>query len=497
MTIGTRTKTLAERAERVMPGRQSNFRAVPGAKPLFLERAEGLHYFDADGKRYIDFILSMGPAIWGYGDAAYKDAIRRQLDRLPAISSGASQCALEVELAERIVEHVPCAEWVRFGISGSEAVQLAVRLARAYSGRPYVLRFFGHYHGWLDGVFGGVPGNVPGDGLGAAGGGSRGSDDHECAEGSDRGNGIRHGALERQPEITRDAQGSGDIEAQAVPSDLPVAVTSDADPYLSEGLAPGAIGNSLMIPWNDLTAFEATLQAHSDRIALVLMEPILCNYGCCPPRPGYLEGVRELCSKHGVLLCFDEVITGFRVALGGAQAALGVTPDLATFGKALAGGFPLSAVAGRADILQLLRDNRVLGPGTFNSFPPSLAAAIHTIDTLAANDGARYRVVEARQRQLSEGLAAICADHGRPCLLQGPLGVIYFDFVDKPAAYVPEDLAQHDAADFERFRALWGEEGVLMGGGGRIFISPNHTEEDMEQALAAADRAMVRAARGG
>ena len=466
MTVGFRTNRLAERAKRVMPGRQSNFRAVPGAKPLFLERAEGLHYFDADGNRYIDFILSMGPAIWGYGDAAYKDAIRRQLDRLPAISSGASQCALEVELAERIVEHVPCAEWVRFGISGSEAVQLAVRLARAYSERPYVLRFFGHYHGWLDGVFGGVPADVPGseandtlEGIGAGGNGA-------------------------------DPAGGGGIKAEAGPSDLPVAVTSDADPYLSEGLGPGAIGNSLMIPWNDLTAFETTLSAHSNRIALVLMEPILCNYGCCPPRPGYLEGVRELCSKHDVLLCFDEVITGFRVALGGAQSALGVTPDLATFGKALAGGFPLSAVAGRAEILQLLRDNRVLGPGTFNSFPPSLAAAIHTIDTLAANNGACYRVVEARQRQLSDGLAAICADHGRPCLLQGPTGVIYFDFVDKSAAFVPEDLAERNAVDFERFRTLWGEEGVLMGGGGRIFISPNHTEDDIEQALAAADRAM-------
>lgn len=472
MTAGPHTRTLAERAERVMPGRQSNFRAVPGAKPLFLERAEGLHYFDADGNRYIDFILSMGPAIWGYGDAAYKDAIRRQLDRLPAISSGASQCALEVELAERIVEHVPCAEWVRFGISGSEAVQLAVRLARAYSGRPYLLRFFGHYHGWLDGVFGGVPADAHG------------------GEANDTPNDIGAGDNGHDP-----AGGRG-IQAEAGPSDLPVAITSVADPYLSEGLAPGAIGNSLMIPWNDLTAFETTLSAHSNRIALVLMEPILCNYGCCPPRPGYLEGVRELCSKHDVLLCFDEVITGFRVALGGAQSALGVTPDLATFGKALAGGFPLSAVAGRAEILQLLRDNRVLGPGTFNSFPPSLAAAIHTIDTLAANNGACYRVVEARQRQLSDGLAAICADHDRPCLLQGPLGVIYFDFVDKSAAYVPEDLAERDAAEFERFRALWGKEGVLMGGGGRIFISPNHTEEDIEQALAAADRAMARVSLG-
>ena len=396
MTIGPRTRMLADRAARVMPGRQSNFRAVPGARPLFLERAHGLHYRDADGKRYIDFILAMGPAIWGYGDRAYHDAIKRQMDELPAISSGASQCALEVELAERIVEYVPCAEWVRFGISGSEAVQLAVRLARAFTGRPYVLRFHGHYHGWLDGVFGGVPGG-------------------------------------------------------RAPADLPVATASDADPYSSAGLAPGALANSLMLPWNDLEVFEDTLARHGERIALALMEPILCNYGCCPPREGYLEGVRELCARHGVLLCFDEVITGFRVALGGAQAMLGVTPDLATFGKALAGGFPLSAVAGRADILRLLRDNRVLGPGTFNSFPPSLAAAIYTIDALAENGGARYRVVEARQRRLVEGLAAICADHGRTCLLQGPPGVVYFDFIDRRAAHTPDDLAGRDGG---RIRAV-------------------------------------------
>ena len=452
MTTGPLTRALSERAAQVMPGRQSNFRALGWTKPLFLERAEGLHYRDADGNRYIDFVLAMGTAIWGYGDEGHKAAITDQLNRLPALSSGAAQCSLEVDLAERIVQHVPCAEWVRFGISGSEAVHLAVRLARAYSGRPYVLRFFGHYHGWLDGVFGGVP---------------DGDFDDETGRNID---GVRGGV-------------------DAAP---PVAIASDKDPYHTEGLPPGALDNSLMIPWNDLGAVEATLARHGDRIALVLMEPILCNYGCCPPREGYLEGVRELCTRHGVLLCFDEVITGFRVALGGAQAALGVTPDLATFGKALAGGFPLSAVAGRADILQLLRDNRVLGPGTFNSFPPSLAAAIHTIDTLAEDGGARYRVVEAHQRRLAEGLAAICTDHGRACLLQGPPGVLYMDFIDTDTAYSPDDLAGRDAEGINRFRALWAEEGALMAGGGRIFVSPNHTEEDIDQALAAAERAMGR-----
>ena len=441
MTTGPRTRALAERAAQVMPGRQSNFRALGWTRPLFLERAQDLHYRDADGNRYIDFVLAMGTAIWGYGDEGHKNAIRSQLDRLPAVSSGAAQCSLEVDLAERIVQYVPCAEWVRFGISGSEAVHLAVRLARAYTGRPYVLRFFGHYHGWLDGVFGGVPGETDG-------------------------------------------------------AEPPVAIPSDRDPYHSEGLPPGALNSSLMIPWNDLEAVEATLARHGDRVALVLMEPILCNFGCCPPREGYLEGVRELCTRHGALLCFDEVITGFRVALGGAQAALGVTPDLATFGKALAGGFPLSAVAGRADILQLLRDNRVLGPGTFNSFPPSLAAAIHTIDALAENGGARYRVVETHQRRLTEGLAAICAEHRRDCLLQGPTGVLYFDFIGRDAAFSPDDLTGRDAEGIERFRALSAEEGALMAGGGRIFISPNHTGDDIEQALAAADRAMGRMQHG-
>ena len=493
MTTGPRTNALSERAAQVMPGRQSNFRAIGWTKPLFLERAEGLHYWDADGNRYIDFVLAMGSAIWGYGDEGYKNAIRTQLDRLPALSSGAAQCSLEVDLAERIVEHVPCAEWVRFGISGSEAVHLAVRLARAYSGRPYVLRFFGHYHGWLDGVFGGVPrtdfGSVPRTDFG---GDARA--ELIDAPGADL-SGEPGGNFGGVPEGDfRDVTGRG---FDGVPGGMdaaapPVAMASDEDPYHTEGLPPGALGNSLMIPWNDLGAVEATLARHGDRIALVLMEPILCNYGCCPPREGYLEGVRELCTRHDVLLCFDEVITGFRVALGGAQAALGVTPDLATFGKALAGGFPLSAVAGRADILQLLRDNRVLGPGTFNSFPPSLAAAIHTIDALAEDGGARYRVVEAHQRRLTEGLTAICADHGRACLLQGPPGVLYMDFIDRDTAYSPDDLAGRDAEGLNRFRVLWAEEGALMAGGGRIFFSPNHTEDDIEQALAAADRAMGR-----
>jgi len=153
--MGELSDRLALRALEVMPGRQSNFRELKGAKPLFFESADGLTYTDVDGAKYLDFTLSMGAALWGYGDQEYKQAIAAQLDRLLAFSSAAAQSELEVQLAEAIVTRVQGAEWVRFGISGTEAIQLALRLARAYTDRPLFLRFDGHYHGWLDNVAGG------------------------------------------------------------------------------------------------------------------------------------------------------------------------------------------------------------------------------------------------------------------------------------------------------------------------------------------------------
>ena len=292
MSPPDKTEALHQRARRVMPGRQSNFRDVPGAAPFFLESALDLTYTDVDGRKFIDFTISMGAAIWGYSDADYKSAVAKQLDTLLAMSSGAAQSALEVELAEAIVARVPGAEWVRFGISGSEAVQLAIRLGRAHTGRPLFVRFAGHYHGWMDNVAGG---GLPSD------------------------------------------------------ADLPHPVHFDGDPGATNGRSPHAFEESLILPWNDADALESLLKRHGDRIAVVAMEAIMCNNACCPPRPGYLERVRELCDQYGCVLFFDEVITGFRVAPGGAQDLLGVSPDIATYGKALAGGLPLSAIAGKKE----------------------------------------------------------------------------------------------------------------------------------------------------
>lgn len=423
----------ARRAAAVMPGKSSNVRRGAQGLPLFFDRADGARYWDVDGYDYIDFVAGMGPAIWGHSNAEYLDAIKAQTDRLFSIGSTIAQTTFEIELAEKIVEHVPCAEWVRFGISGSEADQLAIRIARGYTGKPYVLRFESHYHGWMDSVYG--------------------------------------GQAPRDPD--------------QIPHPLPAANDT-------AGLAPNIQAQSLMVKWNDATALESVLEQYSDNIAVVVMEPIMLNFACCPPRPGYLETARELCDRYGVLLCFDEVFTGFRVGLGGAQGEFGVTPDLAVFAKAMAGGMPLSAVAGKKDVMQVLRDDRVLAGGTFNSFPIAIAAALVNIDMLAREEGAFYRRIDESQSRLTDGIRTIARQHGQNVFLQGPRGVFHLNFLDADVAYVPEDVADADWEKLARFSELLTDERVIMGGGSRYIVTDALTVQDIDDTLERIDRAMNR-----
>jgi len=404
-TNATETERWAARAEAVMPGKNSNVRRGAQATPLFINRAEGARYWDVDGNDYIDYVAGMGPAIWGHSNREYLDAVKAQVDKVFSLGSAVAQTTLEVELAERIVEHVPCAEWVRLGISGSEAVQLALRLVRAATGRPYILRFESHYHGWMDNVYGG-----------------------------------------------RSTEGT-------TSTPHPIPVESD-----TEGLAPDVQKQSLMIRWNDVDAL--------------------------PPRPGYLESARELCDKHDVLLCFDEVFTGFRVGLGSAQGEFGVTPDLAIFAKAMAGGMPLSAVAGKKEILRVLRDDSVLVGGTFNSFPLAVAAAVTNIDMLARDDGAFYRTVDERQTALMEGIREIASKQGHDVFLQGPRGIFYMNFMNLEVAYTPQDLAGADHDKLSRFNSLLLKERVLIGGGSRFVVTAALTQKDIDDTLDRVERAM-------
>jgi glutamate-1-semialdehyde 2,1-aminomutase len=434
--LGARTRDLAERAARVMPGRQSNLRALP-EPPVFIDRAVGQRLWDVDGRELIDFSIGMGPGIWGHGNREFQDALHAQLEKVFVVASGMLQTAPEVELAEHIVSNVPCADRVRFVTTGSEAVQMVVRLARAFTGRRLFVRFEGHYHGWLDNVLGG-----------------RVNDES---------------------------------------ADTPFALENPADPMHTEGRAEFAMRESFKIPWNDADALEALLKRHGKDIALVLMEAVMTNGGCCIPRPGYLERVRELCTQYGVVLCMDEVITGFRMGLGGAQSHYGVTPDLASFGKAIAGGMPLAAVAGRADIFELLRTNAVVGAGTFNAAPMSMTAGLTTMRMLERDDGAAYRHIDELQSHFMSEFNRLGRKHGHTLLVQGVRGVFCAHFSDLPVAHSARDLAAHaDREKARRLRLALIEEGVYAGRGDRYFVSAGLTPADLDDGLARIDRALAR-----
>jgi glutamate-1-semialdehyde 2,1-aminomutase len=423
---------LFERARKYMPGPHSNLRAPARIQPLFIERGDGAKLWDVDGNEYIDYVCTYGPGILGHGNAEYIQALQQQLETLYYLSTGDFRTPIEVDLAEKFVRHIPCADQVRFCLAGTETVQLAIRMARAYTGRPRFIRFEGHYHGWMDNVLG--------------------------------------GAVDENP------------------AGRPFALRPARDPMGSEGAYAGATDESFKLKWNDDDVLEQVLERYGDEVAMVLMEPILLNFGCCMPRPHYLERVRELCDHYGVVLCLDEVQTGFRVGLNGAQGLLGVTPDIATFAKAFGGGIPLGAVAGRREIMELLYDRRVLGAGTFNGYPFGIAAALATFTILERDDGAIFRHIDRMQRRLMDGLKAITRKKGLPALIQGPTGVFVFLTVDTDEAYTADDLKDVNWKTQSRFEKAMAEEGILLVRGGRWFLSGALTEKDVDQTLVCAER---------
>lgn len=426
---------LLERAKRVLAGAHTN---LPGAgfAPRFMVKGEGAHLWDADGKEYIDFVLSAGPLIFGHSEPLLIQALKDQLDTLWSLNSTVyQQSALEVELAEKFVRHVPCAEKFHSNPTASETVQMVIRLARAYTGRRRFIRFEGHYHGWFDNIMGGA------------------------VSGADTGRPF--------PRENRQA-----LEA--------------------EGKYAADMEQSFLLPWNDADILEEVLNKYGEEVAMVIMEPILCNAGCCPPRPGYLERVRQLCSEFGVVLCFDEVITGFRVAINSAQGWLGVTPDVATFGKAVAGGLPLAAFAGKSDLMDLLLEKKVVSGGTFGRYPLGLAAALASIRILESDDGAFYRKIDHIQKQLTDGLKEISQRLGIPMFIQGTRGVFITRFMetDREVAYTVTDFAGVDTQKERRWAELMAEEGIILMFGGRFYISSAHTGADVDRTLDGAERVM-------
>jgi len=420
----TRSDELFSRAKAVIPGGVSSpvraFKAV-GGSPLFVARAEGARFWDEDGRAFIDYVGSWGPMILGHAHPAVVEAVRQATGR--GTSYGAP-CAAEVELAERIVRHVPSVEKVRFVSSGTEAAMSALRVARGFTGRRKILKFDGCYHGHADSL------------LVAAGSG---------------------------------------VATLGIPG--------------SPGVPEGTVADTLVAPFNDVAAVEGVVTAHGPDLAAVIVEPVCGNMGTVAPKTGYLEALRAITRANGSVLIFDEVMTGFRLALGGAQERYGIRPDMTCLGKIVGGGLPAAAYGGRTDIMATVApDGPVYQAGTLSGNPLAMAAGIAILDLLARPG--TYEALEALSGRLEDGLRKAARDAGALVTINRVGSMITVFFCAGPVT----DYATAKASDTKRFGRFFHamlERGVYLPPAQfeAAFVSLAHGETEIDLTVAAAAEA--------
>lgn len=412
---------LFDRARRVIPGGVNSpvraFRSV-GGQPFFVRRGEGSRIYDEDDNSFVDYVCSWGPLILGHAHPAITSAISSAA-RLGTTFGAAT--ALEVELAEMIVEAVPSIEMVRLVNSGTEALMSAIRLARGYTGRDKVIKFEGCYHGHSDSLL------------------------------AKAGSGIATFGLP-------DSAG------------VPASLTSD----------------TIVLSYNDIESLKRAMAASGDQIACVVLEPVAGNMGVVPPQKGYLAGVRSLCDRYGVLLVFDEVITGFRLAYGGAQELYGVTPDLTALGKIIGGGLPVGAYGGRRDIMEHVAP---IGPvyqaGTLSGNPLAVSAGIATLRLL--KDHRAYCALADSAERLRTGLASAADEAGVSVEINSVGSMMTVFFSDEPVW----DYGSAKKSDTQRYARFFGDmlaRGVYLAPSQfeAAFVSTAHSHQDIDLTVRAA-----------
>jgi len=425
-----RSRELFDQASEVIPGgagssaRTAKFGWRP--YPPFLATGTGSRVRDVDGHEYVDYLLGLGPMLLGHRHPVVTSAVASAISEYGTCLGLPYE--LEIEAARKVVDAVPGIDMIRFTNSGSEAVGSAVRIARAYTGRRLLIRFEGHYHGWQDTVY-----------------------------------------------------WSNHVDpAAAGPADRPRPVP--AGPGVPAELADTLI----VLTWNDPESFAAVMAERGDEVAAVITEPVVLNTGCILPEPGYLELLRRLTAEHGALLIFDEVITDFRFARGGAQAYFGITPDLTTLAKGLGGGFPVAAIGGSREVMSMIADGRYSHSGTYNANVVACAAVSATMDLLA-EPGLYERQLKLGER-LMDGLRALAEQAGQAVVVEGLGTVFQLWFSERPIRNW-RDAAQY--ANTDLFTRWWQEmllRGVLFHPSQfeNLFLSLVHTDADVDQTLSAA-----------
>lgn len=404
-----------------------------GKYPIFMERGRGSRIYDVDGNQYVDWMMAFGALPLGHAHPEVVEAITE------AASSGAhfaTATSVELEVAEMLQSLVRNVERVRFANTGTEAMMAAIRLARGVTGRPKILKFEGHYHGWHDDVL---------------------------------------------------------VSSNALP---PHAVGLRTDPIKipdSSGLNRHALDDTIVVPWNDLHALQHAIENHPGQIAAIVSEGVMANMGVIPPAEGYLRGLQELARAHGILFILDETVTGFRIAPGGCQEYYRLSPDLVTFGKALGCGLPVAALAGRAEIMDALQWGGVLHYGTHNGSRIGMYAARANLRVLTRDNNAAFRHTWKIAEQLCSGYRELFRSRGRAVLVQNVGPMFQLMFTDRRAIRDYREFCQFvDRAAFQKFVLALFPFGVYASPSASLhsIVTLAHTELDVDFTLEAAARVL-------
>ena len=404
-----------------------------GKYPIFMERGRGSHIYDVDGNEYIDWMMAFGALPLGHAHPEIVEAITE------AASTGAhfaTATPVELEVAEMLQSMVRNAERVRFANTGTEAVMAAIRLARGVTGRPKILKFEGHYHGWHDDLL--VSSNVlPSSALGL----------------------------------------------RSDPIKIPD----------SSGLNRSALDDTIVVPWNDLHILESALANNRGQIAAIITEGVMANMGVIPPAKGYLTGLEEMAREHGIVFILDETVTGFRIAPGGCQEYYKLSPDLVTFGKALGCGLPVAALVGRANVMDALQWGGVLHYGTHNGSRIGMFAARANLRVLSRDNNAAFRHSWRIAEQLCTGLSDLFRQRGRSVLVQRVGPMFQLMFTDQPAIRDYREFCQFvNRAAFRKFVLSLFPFGVYASPSASLhsIVTLAHTDQDVERTLEAATKVL-------